>query len=110
MNLFLSDGLPPNVPVTVPQAASSCAHEIRAPLRDKLIVSAQSAATQWFHPALVTGALAVALGLGWIGGGVRLVSSLPLRPRRPSSKQILRVVRVSPVGGPSAPVLNQIGR
>ena len=54
--------------VTVPQAASSCDHEIRAPRRDELMVSAPPAGTQWFHPALVTGALAVALGLGWIGG------------------------------------------
>jgi hypothetical protein len=54
--------------VTVPQAASSFDHEIRVPLRDELLVSAPSAGTQWFHPALVTGALAVVLGLGWIGG------------------------------------------
>jgi hypothetical protein len=54
--------------VTVPQAASSCDHEIRAPLRDEFMVPAPSEGAQWFHPALVTGALAVALGLGWIGG------------------------------------------
>ena len=66
-------GAAPKFPLTEPivsirQAASSFDHEIRAPLRDELLVSAPSAGAQWFHPALVTGALAVALGLGWIGG------------------------------------------
>ena len=76
-------GAAPKFPLTEPivsirQAASSFDHEIRAPLRDELLVSAPSAGAQWFHPALVTGALAVALGLGWIGGSS---SSLFLRPR-----------------------------
>jgi hypothetical protein len=54
--------------VTAPQSTPSFDPEISAPLRDECIVLAPSAGAQWLHPALVTGALAVALGLGWVGG------------------------------------------
>jgi hypothetical protein len=60
--------LPIEPSITVLHAASSRDHAIRAPRGDELMVSAPSAGTQWFHPALVTGALSVALGVGWIGG------------------------------------------
>jgi hypothetical protein len=50
--------------VTVPQAASSCDHEIRAPRRDKLVVSAPSAGAQWLHPALVNRRVS---GGAWLG-------------------------------------------
>ena len=56
------------LPMIVPPSASSCDHEIRAPRRDEFTLAAASAGAPWLHPALVTGALAVALGVGWIAG------------------------------------------
>jgi hypothetical protein len=56
------------LPMIVPPAASSCDYEIRAPRRDAFEMSAAFAGVPWLHPALVTGALAVALGVGWIAG------------------------------------------
>src|SRR5262249_60430071 len=56
------------LPMIVPPPASSCDHEIRALRRDAFEISAASAGAPWLHPALVTGALAVALGVGWIAG------------------------------------------
>src|SRR5215831_718590 len=56
------------LPMIVPPAALSCDYEIRAPRRDAFEMSAAFAGVPWLHPALVTGALAVALGVGWIAG------------------------------------------
>jgi hypothetical protein len=56
------------LPMIVPPSASSCDHEIRATRRDAFEISAASAGAPWLYPALVTGALAVALGVGWIAG------------------------------------------
>jgi hypothetical protein len=56
------------LPMIVPPAASSCDNDIRAPRRDAFEMSAAFAGVPWLHPALVTGALAVALGVGWIAG------------------------------------------
>jgi hypothetical protein len=41
---------------------------MRAPRRDAFEMSAALTGAPWLHPALVTGALAVALGVGWIAG------------------------------------------
>ena len=54
-------------PLGAPQADSAIDHGITPPVRDELMASTPSAAG-WFHPALVTGALAVAVGVGWLGG------------------------------------------
>ena len=59
---------PKFLPMIVPRAASSCDYEIRAPRRDPFEMSAAFAGAPWLHPALVTGALAVAFGVGWIAG------------------------------------------
>jgi len=59
---------PKFLPMIVPPAASSRDYEIRAPRRDAFEMSAAFASIPWLHPALVTGALAVALGVGWIAG------------------------------------------
>src|SRR5262249_42225966 len=56
------------LPMILPARASSCDPEIRAPRRDEFTLAAASAGAPWLHPALVTGALAVALGVGWIAG------------------------------------------
>lgn len=56
------------LPMILPPRASSCDPEIRAPRRDEFTLAAASAGAPWLHPALVTGALAVALGVGWIAG------------------------------------------
>ena len=55
-------------PLGAPQAASSIDHMITPPVRDGLAAAMPSAAAPWLHPALVTGALVVALGVGWLGG------------------------------------------
>jgi hypothetical protein len=55
-------------PLGAPQAASAIDHGIMPPARDELLCSTPSAAARWLHPALVTGALAVAVGVGWLGG------------------------------------------
>jgi len=55
-------------PLGAPQAASSIDHTITPPVRDGLAAAMPSAAAPWLHPALVTGALVVALGVGWLGG------------------------------------------
>ena len=59
---------PKFLPIIIPPAASSCHYEIRAPRRDAFEMPAAFAGAPWLHPALVTGALAVALGVGWIAG------------------------------------------
>ena len=59
---------PKFLPIIIPPAASSCDYEIRAPRRDPFEMSAAFAGAPWLHPALVTGALAVAFGVGWIAG------------------------------------------
>ena len=56
------------LPMILPPRASSCDPEIRVPRRDEFTLAAASAGAPWLHPALVTGALAVALGVGWIAG------------------------------------------
>src|SRR6516225_11697466 len=56
------------LPMIVAPAASARDHDIRAPRRDEFTLAAASAGAPWLHPALVTGALAVALGVGWIAG------------------------------------------
>ena len=70
------------LPMIVPPSASSCDHEIRAPRRDEFTLAAASAGAPWLHPALVTGALAVALGVGWIAGASssRFFSPAPAAP------------------------------
>lgn len=55
-------------PLGAPQAASAIDHGITPPVRDELMASSSSAAARWLHPALVTGALAVAVGVGWLAG------------------------------------------
>jgi hypothetical protein len=56
------------LPMIVPPAASARDHDMRAPRRDAFEMSAALTGAPWLHPALVTGALAVALGVGWIAG------------------------------------------
>lgn len=56
------------LPMIVPPAASARDHDMRAPRRDAFEMSAALTGAPWLHPALVTGALAVALGVGWIVG------------------------------------------
>ena len=70
------------LPMIVPPSASSCDHEIRAPRRDEFTLAAASAGAPWLHPAVVTGALAVALGVGWIVGASssRFFSPAPAAP------------------------------
>jgi hypothetical protein len=55
-------------PLGAPQAASAIDHGIAPPVRGEFPASIPSAATAWFHPALIGGALVAALGLGWLGG------------------------------------------
>ena len=55
-------------PLGAPQAASAIDHGITPPVRDEFLASTPSAAAGWFHPALIGGALVVAVGLGWLGG------------------------------------------
>ena len=70
------------LPMIVAPAASACDHDIRAPRRDEFTLAAASAGAPWLHPALVTGALAVALGVGWIAGASssRFFASAPAAP------------------------------
>ena len=56
------------LPMIIATAASARDHDMRAPRRDALEMSAALTGATWLHPALVTGALAVALGVGWIAG------------------------------------------
>ena len=56
------------LPMIVPPAASARDHDMRAPRRDAFEMSAALTGAPWLYPALVTGALAVALGVGWIAG------------------------------------------
>src|SRR5258707_5331631 len=56
------------LPMIIATAASGRDHDMRAPRRDALEMSAALTGATWLHPALVTGALAVALGVGWIAG------------------------------------------
>jgi hypothetical protein len=56
------------LPMIVPLAASARDHDMRAPRRDAFEMSAALTGAPWLHPALVTGALALALGVGWIAG------------------------------------------
>src|SRR5262249_16897063 len=56
------------LPMILPPRASSGDPEIRAPRRAAFTLAAASAGAPWLHPVLVTGALAVALGVGWIVG------------------------------------------
>jgi hypothetical protein len=55
-------------PLGAPQAASAIDHGIPPPVRDEFLPSTPSAAAAWFHPALIGGALVVAVGVGWLGG------------------------------------------
>ena len=56
------------LPMIVPPAASARDHDMRAPRRDAFEMSAALTGAPWLQPALVTCALAVALGVGWIAG------------------------------------------
>ena len=56
------------LPMIVPPAASALDHDLRATRRDAFEMSAALTGAPWLHPALVTGVLAVALGVGWIAG------------------------------------------
>ena len=55
-------------PLGAPQAASAIDHGITPPVRDEFLASTPSATAAWFHPALIGGALVVAVGVGWLGG------------------------------------------
>ena len=55
-------------PLGAPQTASAIDHGITPPVRDEFLASAPSATAAWFHPALIGGALVVAVGVGWLGG------------------------------------------
>src|SRR3954465_5193058 len=55
-------------PLGAPQAASAIDHDITPPIRGEFLASNSSATAAWFHPALIGGALVVALGVGWLGG------------------------------------------
>src|SRR5437899_3172184 len=70
------------LPMIVPPAASARDHDMRAPRRDAFEISAALTGAPWLHPALVTGALAVALGVGWIAGASssRFFASAPAAP------------------------------
>ena len=60
------------LPMIIPTVASARDHDMRAPRRDAFEMSAALTGAPWLHPALVTGALAVALGVGWIAGASSL--------------------------------------
>ena len=70
------------LPMILPPRASSCDPEIRVPRRDEFTLAAASAGAPWLHPVLVTGALAVALAVGWIAGAnsSRFFASAPAAP------------------------------
>ena len=70
------------LPMIVAPAASARDHDIRAPRRDEFTLAAASAGAPWLHPVLVTGALAVALAVGWIAGAnsSRFFASAPAAP------------------------------
>jgi hypothetical protein len=53
-------------PLGAPQATSAIDHGITAPPRHEFM--APSTAARWFHPAIVAGALVLAVGVGWLGG------------------------------------------
>jgi hypothetical protein len=55
-------------PLGAPQTASAIDHGITPPVRDEFLASIPSASAAWFHPALIGGALVVAVGVGWLGG------------------------------------------
>ena len=55
-------------PLGAPQAVSAIDHGITPPVRDEFLAPTPSAAAAWFHPALIGGALVVAVGVGWLGG------------------------------------------
>jgi hypothetical protein len=58
-------------------AASPGDHEIRPPRRDEVTVSDSSVHAQWLLPALIIGALAAGVALGWIGGSSRFFATAP---------------------------------
>ena len=55
-------------PLGAPQAVSAIDHGITPPVRDEFLAPTPSATAAWFHPALIGGALVVAVGVGWLGG------------------------------------------
>src|SRR5262245_24206926 len=83
------------LPMILPPRASSCDHEIRVPRRDAFTLA--SAGAPWLHPALVTGALAVALGVGWIAGA----SSSRFFAAAPAATPIQQVSAPSCARGPN---------
>ena len=50
-------------PLGAPQTASAIDHGITPPLGNEFLASTPSAAAAWFHPALIGGAMVVALSL-----------------------------------------------
>lgn len=78
---------PKFLPMILSPSTSSCDHEIRAPRRDAFEISAVLTGAPWLHPALVTGALAVALGVGWIAGASssRFFAPAPATPIQQAS-------------------------
>src|SRR5258708_12428101 len=76
------------LPMIIATAASARDHDMRAPRRDALEMSAALTGATWLHPALVTGALAVAPGVRWIAGAPpsRLFPPPPPAPPPPPSR------------------------
>ena len=80
---FMSKAQPTRAPAQVPEAkpkpllidplgaaqtSSAIDHGITLPVRVEFLASASPATGAWFHPALIGGALVVAVGVGWLGG------------------------------------------
>ena len=71
------------LPMIVSPAASARNHDMRAPRGDAFEMSAGLTGAPWLHPALVAGALAVALGVGWIAGASSSRFFAPAPPATP---------------------------
>src|SRR6476469_9847559 len=77
-------------PLGAPQAASAIDHGITPPVRDEFLASTPSATAAWFHPALIGGALVVAVGVGWLGGASPSFFFAPAAAPGPQGQRLRR--------------------